>query len=132
MPTQRPVPGKTHMLKARLIRRARNSCAGCGYRFPANLHPHQLARQDGAFEIDHKVPLARGGTNDYRNLQVLCLPCHDGKTNADGKFGPMTNMTDREWRQAGRPQNWERKRSLVHRRGARSVARHRQRRANRT
>ena len=115
MATSRPAPGKTHMLKARLIRRARNSCAGCGFRFPGNLHPHQLARQDGAFEIDHRIPLARGGTNEHQKLQILCLPCHDGKTNTDGKSGPIVNMMDREWRQVGRPQNWERKKALTRR-----------------
>ena len=41
---------------------------GCGYRFPKNLHPRQLARQAGAFELDHKVPLALGGSNRYYNL----------------------------------------------------------------
>ena len=105
--------GRSHTVKANLIRRSGKRCEGCGYQFPKNLHPHQLARQNGAFELDHKVPLARGGTNDYRNLQVLCLPCHDGKTNEDGRSGPVRNMTDAEWRRASRPQYWRRKRSLA-------------------
>lgn len=30
-------------------------------------------------EIDHDVPVSRGGTNDLRNLQLLCAPCNRSK-----------------------------------------------------
>lgn len=30
--------------------------------------------------IDHIVPFAEGGTDDYHNLQPLCKLCHDKKT----------------------------------------------------
>lgn len=33
-----------------------------------------------ATEVDHIVPLARGGTHDRENLQALCKPCHSSKT----------------------------------------------------
>ncbi len=32
------------------------------------------------WEIDHVVPLALGGADAHDNLQVLCAPCHSGKT----------------------------------------------------
>jgi 5-methylcytosine-specific restriction endonuclease McrA len=32
------------------------------------------------YEIDHKTPLCRGGTNELDNLQALCPLCHAGKT----------------------------------------------------
>lgn len=32
------------------------------------------------WEIDHVVPLALGGADADHNLQVLCSPCHSGKT----------------------------------------------------
>lgn len=96
----------SHMLKSRLIRRSGRRCEGCAYQHRSG-HPHQLAGQNGAFELDHKVPLARCGSNKYANLQVLCLPCHDGKTNNG-------NLTDKEWRRLGRPQDWTRKCAILH------------------
>ena len=33
-----------------------------------------------ATEVDHKVPLARGGTHAPSNLQSACTPCHSRKT----------------------------------------------------
>jgi 5-methylcytosine-specific restriction endonuclease McrA len=37
-----------------------------------------------AWDIDHTIPLALGGTNETKNLQILCKPCHRSKTsNAD-------------------------------------------------
>jgi hypothetical protein len=36
---------------------------------------------DASFEIDHIVPLFRGGSNDSSNLQALCRsPCHMQKS----------------------------------------------------
>jgi 5-methylcytosine-specific restriction protein A len=37
---------------------------------------------DGArtqLDVDHRRPLAKGGTNDIENLQVLCSPCNRQK-----------------------------------------------------
>lgn len=44
-------------------------CAGCGCVW--------LSRRD---QIDHVIPLERGGSNDDRNLQPLCDLCHKAKT----------------------------------------------------
>ena len=33
-----------------------------------------------AWDIDHILPLALGGTNELNNLQILCSPCHRSKT----------------------------------------------------
>lgn len=35
------------------------------------------------FDLDHKCPLSRGGTNEVKNLQLLCVPCHRKKTKAE-------------------------------------------------
>jgi len=41
-----------------------------------------------ANEVDHILPLARGGTHDIANLQALCKACHSRKTvSEDGGFG---------------------------------------------
>ena len=104
---------ETHKIKTRLIKQSGKRCEGCGWQARQNVHEHALARREGTFELDHKVPLARGGTNDFSNLWVLCLPCHDGKT-AGSK-----NMTAEEWIAADRPQDWSRKGSNMQRRRSR-------------
>jgi 5-methylcytosine-specific restriction endonuclease McrA len=32
------------------------------------------------YEIDHKIPLVQGGSNEESNLQALCPNCHRRKT----------------------------------------------------
>jgi hypothetical protein len=38
---------------------------------------------DASYEIDHIIPLYKGGTNDIYNLQALCRNCHGKKTIED-------------------------------------------------
>lgn len=33
-----------------------------------------------AAQVDHRIPLEEGGTDDDGNLQTLCLECHGRKT----------------------------------------------------
>jgi hypothetical protein len=35
---------------------------------------------DYTYEIDHRIPLFKGGTNDIINLMALCRNCHGKKT----------------------------------------------------
>lgn len=44
---------------------------------PYNVHGDRV---ETATEVDHVVPLRRGGTNDFNNLQALCKSCHSRKT----------------------------------------------------
>lgn len=34
-------------------------------------------------EVDHRVPLAEGGSDDAMNLQWLCVECHRAKTDRE-------------------------------------------------
>jgi uncharacterized protein YozE (UPF0346 family) len=55
--------------------------------FRANDYRCQLCgatAQDGVkLEIDHKTPVAKGGTDDLDNLWTLCFPCNRGKGTGD-------------------------------------------------
>jgi 5-methylcytosine-specific restriction protein A len=43
-------------------------------------HPLCVACGLPASEVDHKIPKARGGSDDASNLQALCKACHSRKT----------------------------------------------------
>jgi len=45
-------------------------------------HPCCVVCGDGtpATEVDHVIPLERGGTDDWYNRQALCKPHHSAKT----------------------------------------------------
>ena len=40
-------------------------------------------------EIDHIIPISKGGNNSYSNLQLLHRHCHDLKTVMDGVTGGL-------------------------------------------
>ncbi|MEV6730075.1 HNH endonuclease signature motif containing protein [Streptomyces sp. NPDC051364] len=48
------------------------ACARCGLTFLAS-----------AVDVDHVIPLARGGEDVAGNVQALCRPCHKAKTRVD-------------------------------------------------
>ena len=54
-----------------VLKRDNYRCAKCGAS-PSNDHNVEL-------EIDHVVPVARGGGNELGNLQTLCRCCNQGK-----------------------------------------------------
>lgn len=70
-------------------RRAREK--GAGGRLPKGVKNYLSIKQkqtcaicecyieEGSGEVDHIVPLARGGTNEIENVQLLCQPCNRRK-----------------------------------------------------
>lgn len=52
---------------ADIKRRQKHRCGYCRVRLGAKYH------------VDHIVALSRGGSNDRRNLQILCQPCNQAK-----------------------------------------------------
>jgi 5-methylcytosine-specific restriction protein A len=48
-----------------------------------------------ATEVDHMVPLAKGGTDALENLQPICAPCHARKTIEDKGYRPRLGCDDR-------------------------------------
>ena len=53
-----------------LFLKGKGNCSACSQKIEAGK----------AWDIDHILPLALGGTNEPDNLQVLCRPCHRAKT----------------------------------------------------
>lgn len=60
-------------IRSRVMLKAKWCCASCG----------SIAVKG---EVDHIIPLAKGGTDDDDNLQLLCLACHEKKTRADNGY----------------------------------------------
>lgn len=54
-----------------LVRKQKYRCANCG------------ASIRNEYHADHKVPLARGGSNDIGNIEMLCPPCNLRKSAKD-------------------------------------------------
>lgn len=47
----------------------------------------------GAYHIDHKNPVSRGGTNDIWNLQILCVSCNTRKSSkTDAEYREMLTI----------------------------------------
>ena len=43
----------------------------------------KLAKSSEELEVDHIIPSSRGGTDEYNNLQALCIDCHIKKTQTE-------------------------------------------------
>lgn len=65
--------GETHTQAdiASILSAQRGKCGYCRMKLGKRYH------------VDHIVPLARGGSNARRNLQILCVPCNKSKSAKD-------------------------------------------------
>lgn len=59
--------------KAKLLKQQKGQCPWCGLHF----------LEWDVMEVDHKIPRAYGGKDEYNNLQLLHRHCHDKKTKED-------------------------------------------------
>jgi RNA-directed DNA polymerase len=59
--------------KALLLKQQKGKCPQCGLTF----------RNEDVIEVDHIIPRAIGGKDEYKNLQLLHRHCHDEKTAID-------------------------------------------------
>ena len=63
-------------VKPALMRRQGGICLYCGYR-----------RTSGNLQIEHIIPVTRGGSNEIDNLQLICGPCNQRKNiQTDAEF----------------------------------------------
>lgn len=62
--------------KAKLLKAQKGKCNWCKLTF----------RHGDILEEDHIIPKTKGGSNQYKNIQLLHRHCHDKKTNIDGSL----------------------------------------------
>jgi HNH endonuclease len=72
--------------------RTRN-CVAAQQGWQCNICDEKLT---SCFDIDHEVPLFKGGADAYSNLQALCVPCHRNKTAAERSKGVVLLPTDKD------------------------------------
>ena len=82
--------------KAKLLKTQKGRCNWCNLMF----------RHDEVLEVDHVVPKSKGGTNYYKNLQLLHRHCHDKKTAIDGTY-------DTPFKPVKLPQEWHWKEGML-------------------
>ena len=63
-------------VRIRVMKRDRFQCTYCG-----------TPGTDAELEIDHIIPVSRGGSNHMSNLTTACRACNQTKSN--GTLGPM-------------------------------------------
>ena len=56
-------------LRTKILKRDRSTCQACGARAP-----------EVELEVDHIIPVSKGGTDDEKNLTTKCRDCNRGKS----------------------------------------------------
>lgn len=61
--------------------RGRGRCACCRKQLARSNYGINAYRDGarGAWEVDHRRPKSKGGTDNLRNLQPMCVPCNRAK-----------------------------------------------------
>ena len=68
---------KTYKVKKRRVSETIKKVVAANQKWHCNMCQNML---DASYEVDHKVPLYKGGDNNVNNLQALCRNCHGKKT----------------------------------------------------
>ncbi|MCY4111649.1 MAG: HNH endonuclease [Chloroflexi bacterium] len=78
--SEHPLPRDWDRRREFVIARDGHRCAVCGrYR---------------RLEVDHVTPREQGGSDDPRNLQAICRPCHEAKTLRENGGEPVDGQAD--------------------------------------
>jgi DnaD/phage-associated family protein len=86
----------SNSLRFEIFQRDQHTCQCCGRQAP-----------EVELEIDHLIPVARGGTDDFENLLTSCRECNSGKSaKLIERF--TKGHTKEEWRQRIREKRSER------------------------
>ena len=76
-----PVPDS---LRYRVLKKSKHRCELCG-----------ATKYDRPLDVDHIIPISKGGKSDESNLQVLCSKCNRSKGNKDNTDFRSTEFSDR-------------------------------------
>ena len=68
---------KTYKVKKRKVSETTKKVVAANQKWHCNMCNNML---DASYEVDHMVPLYKGGDNSINNLQALCRNCHGKKT----------------------------------------------------
>lgn len=77
---QRPPPLERTTSQRRFWSTRTRNCVAAQQGWQCNICDRLLT---SAYDIDHNVPLFKGGADEYFNLQALCVECHRNKTAAE-------------------------------------------------
>ena len=68
---------KTYKVKKRKVSETTKKVVAANQKWHCSMCNNML---DASYEVDHIVPLYKGGDNSINNLQALCRSCHGKKT----------------------------------------------------
>lgn len=80
---RQPIPSK---LRHAVFQRDNYRCVECG-----------ATNKETTLEIDHIIPVAKGGTNDISNLQTLCKECNRAKSATIWKTEPNIQILEDQY-----------------------------------
>jgi 5-methylcytosine-specific restriction endonuclease McrA len=85
-----------------IFKKTDGNCHLCGKRLCRKNYGHVSSR--GAWEVDHSVPQARGGTHHGNNLYAACINCNRSKQDRNSRAVRAANGRHRAPRSAKQKQ----------------------------